>query len=291
MISSRLALPLALATCLLLAVGGYLAYENGLVPVPLVSDAPLYVAAAPDFGEDQAVLEALVPAGPDLDTFLANQSDLTLLARTPEGAWAGQLVEGLQRSRNGRRWRITLKAGFRLQDGSTLDAGRVASELAPPLAPSGATPRVLDGRTLELRFPARADDVPDRMAQWRVPGSGPFIRRGKNLVRFDGFLHGRAGLAGLRVDTDPALMASAAWAEGLVSRRWAWAAFPGRVDPEDMAKVRLAPYDEVHLKDGTVWFVSQKLRRFRPDRGPWPQTRLYGVWRGSMDLPRAGALE
>lgn len=282
---------LAILLLAALGAGGYLAYQNGLVPVPLVSDAPLYVPAAPEFGEDQAVLEALVPAGPGLEAFLANQSDLTLLARTPEGAWAGQLVEGLQRSRNGRRWRITLKAGLRLQDGSVLDAGRVGTVLAPALAVAGATPRVLDGRTLELRFPARAGEVPEWMAQWRVPGSGPFIRRGTGLVRFDGFLHGRAGLAGLTVDTDPARMASAAWAEGLVSRRWAWAAYPGRIEPEDMAKVRLAPYDEVHLKDGTVWFVSQKLRRFQPDRGPWPETRLFGVWRGSMDLPRAGALE
>jgi hypothetical protein len=282
---------LAILLLAALGAGGYLAYENGLVPVPLVSDAQLYVPAAPEFGEDQAVLEALVPAGPGLEAFLANQSDLTLLARTPEGAWAGQLVEGLQRSRNGRRWRITLTAGLRLQDGSVLDAGRVAVVLAPAMAVAGATPRVLDGRTLELRFPARAGEVPEWMAQWRVPGSGPFIRRGTGLVRFDGFLHGRAGLAGLTVDTDPARMASAAWAEGLVSRRWAWAAYPGKIEPADMAKVRLAPYDEVHLKDGSVWFVSQKLRRFQPDRGPWPETRLFGVWRSSMDLPRAGALE
>lgn len=287
----NLRLLLAILLLAALGVGGYLAYENGLVPVPLGSDAQLYVPAAPEFGEDQAVLEAAVPAGPALEAFLANQSDLTLLARTPEGAWAGQLVEGLQRSRNGRRWRITLKTGIRLQDGSMLDAGRVVAVLAPTMAVAGATPRVLDGRTLELRFPARASEVPEWMAQWRVPGSGPFVRRGTGLVRFDGFLHGRAGLAGLTVDTDPARMASTAWAEGLVSRRWAWAAYPGKVDPADMAKVRLAPYDEVHLKDGTVWFVSQKLRRFQPDRAPWPETRLFEVWRGSMDLPRAGALE
>lgn len=283
---------IVLATLLLagIAVAGYLAYQNSLVPVPLVSDAQLYVPAAPEFGEDQAVLEALVPAGPGLEAFLANQSDLTLLTRTPEGAWAGQLVDGLQRSRNDRRWRITLKAGFRLQDGSTLDAARASADLAQAFREAGARVRGIDSHTLELRFDARPSDVPDRLARWRIPGSGPFIRKGTALARFDGFTSGRAGLAGLRVETDPALLASAAWAQGLTSGRWAWAAYPGRIDPDDMAKVRLAPYDEVHLKDGSVWFVSQKLRRFRPDQGPWPETRLFGVWRGAMDLPRQGAL-
>ena len=283
---------IVLATLLLagLAATGWLAYQNGLVPVPLAPDGPLYVAAAPDFGEDHAVLEALVPAGPGLEAFLANQSDLALLARTPEGAWAGQLVDGLQRSRNGRRWRLVFKTEVRLQDGSWLDATRADAVLAADFHGAGARDRVLDGRTIELRFAARTEDVPERMARWRIPGSGPFIRKGTALARFDGFLRGRAGLAGLRVETDPALMASAAWAEGLRSGRWAWAAYPGRVEPDDMAKARLAPYDEVRLKDGTVWFVSRKLRRFRPEGGPWPETRLFGVWRGSMDLPRAGAL-
>lgn len=285
-------LRIVLATLLLaaLGVGGYLGYQNSLVPVPLASDAHLYVAATPDFGEDQAVLEAVMPAGPGLVAFLANQSDLTLLARTPQGAWAGQLVDGLQRSRNGRRWRITFKAGFRLQDGSTLDAARASADLAQAFRDAGARDRVLDGRTIELRFGSPTEDVPDVMGRWRIPGSGPFIRKGTTLARFDGFTFGRAGLAGLRVDTDPAQLASAAWAQGLVGGRWAWAAYPGGIDPDDMAKVRLAPYDEVHLKDGSVWFVSQRLRRFRPDQGPWPETRLFGVWRGSMNLPKAGAL-
>ncbi|HEX9011034.1 MAG TPA: hypothetical protein VF804_11770 [Holophagaceae bacterium] len=286
----NLRLLLAFLLLAALGVGGYLAYQNGLVPVPLASDGSLYVAATPDFGEDQAVLEALVPAGPGLEAFLANQSDLALLARTSEGAWAGQLADGLQRSRNDRRWRITFKAGFRLQDGAALDAARAAADLAQAFREAGARARAIDGRTLELRFDARTPDVPDRLARWRIPGSGPFIRKGETLIRFGGSTYGRAGLAGLRVETDPALMASAAWAQGLASGRWAWAAYPGRIEPDDMAKVRLAPYDEVHLKDGSVWFVSQKLRRFRPDRGPWPETRLFGVWRGSMDLPRAGAL-
>ena len=285
----RLVVPILLLA-LLGILGGIHLYQNGLVPVPLASDAPLYVSAAPDPGEDQAVLEALVPAGPALDTFLANQSDLTLLARGRHGALAGQLVSSLQRSRNGKRWRLTLRP-VRLQDGGTLDAARAQAALEPELAAAGASVRDVAPATLELRFRARRMEVPDLLLRWRIPGSGPFIRQGLALTRFDGFAHGRAGLAGLRVVTDPALMQSHAWAEGILAGRWAWAAYPGGVDPDDMARVRLTPYDEVHLSDGSVWFVSQKLRRFWPDRGPWPETRLFGTWRGDMNLSRVGALD
>jgi hypothetical protein len=133
--------------------------------------------------------------------------------------------------------------------------------------------------------------VPALLARCRIPGSGPFVRHGLVLRRFDGFMHGRAGIAGLVVVTDPAALTGPAWAEGLVSARWAWAAYPGKVDPADMARVRLAPYDQVRLSDGSVWFLSRKLRRFRPDRGAWPDARLFGVWRGSMNLPISGETE
>jgi hypothetical protein len=118
-----------------------------------------------------------------------------------------------------------------------------------------------------------------------VPGSGPFVRQGTSLVRFDGFIHGKAGVVGLTVDTEPTHRESRAWAEGLASARWAWAVFPGNILPEDMAKVRLAPYDEIHLKDGSVWFLSRRLRRLRPQAEDWTHTRLFGAWKGAMDLP------
>ena len=286
--SWRLLLPVFVAC--LLAAGGYLAYGWGLVPVPLAPVGSLYTPPAPEPGEDQAVLEALVPDGSALEAFLANQADLTLLARTRDGALAGQLLSGLERSRNGRRWRLVFRP-FRLQDGSLLGAARARAALAPALAAAGAQARVVDPGTLELRFRSRREDVPGLLLRWRIPGSGPFIRHGLDLARFDGFALGRAGIAGLRVSTDPARMQGAAWAAGILSGRWAWAAYPGAVDPDDMARVRLAPYDEVHLSDGSVWFVSQQLRRFWPDRGDWPDARLFGVWRGSMDLSRQGALE
>src|SRR5512140_1453986 len=89
---------------LVLAGAGYWVYQNTLVPVPLAEGRELYVPANPEFGEDAARLEVLMPSGPGVEAFLANQSDLTLVERTPGGAWAGQLLAGLQVSRHGRRW-------------------------------------------------------------------------------------------------------------------------------------------------------------------------------------------
>ena len=55
--------------------------------------------------------------------------------------------------------------------------------------------------------------------------------------------------------------------------------------PEDMARVRLAPYDELRMKDGSVWFLSRRMRRLRPEQEDWTRTRLFGAWKGAMDLP------
>jgi hypothetical protein len=275
----------ALGLAAVLGVGGYLWYQDTLVPVPLAPGQALFVTARPEFGEDQVVAEALMPAGAKLDALLAAQSDLSPLAPAPDGGWAGQLLGGLQGSRHGKRWRLTILPGWRLQDGALLDAARLAQALAPEAGRLGGTVRPVDGAAVELRFPVRRDEVPTLLAQWRVPGTGPFRREGLRLVRFEGFIHGRAGLAGLQVSTDPAQMESRAWAEGLAAARWAWAAFPGKVEPEDMAKVRLAPYDEVRMKDGSVWFLSRRMRRLRPDAADWTRTPLFGAWKGAMDLP------
>lgn len=269
---------------LLAGVLGIWRYRDTLVPVPLATDQALFEPAQPDFGEDQAVLEALMPAGGGLQAFLAAQSDLTPLVRSG-GEWTGQLLSSLEGARHGRRWRLGVRPGWRMQDGTLLDARRLAGALAPELAQAGGEARVIDGAILELRFRNRQDEVPALLARWRVPGSGPFRREGTTLTRFDGFARGRTGLAGLRVATDPALFESRAWAGGLAGGRWAWAVFPGRVEPEDMAKARLAPYDQVRMKDGSVWFLSRRLRRLRPDVEDWARTRLFGVWRGAMDLP------
>jgi len=276
-----------IAALVLAALGGtaYVTYQDSLIPVPLAVNPNLYIKAVPEFGEDGVVLEALLLGGPKVETFLRTQSDLALVERTPEGSWAGPLLTGLQRSRHGRRWRLSLKAGWPLQDGTTLDATRAAQTLPGAPSPPPSEVRIIDAGTLELRWQEGRDSLLELLSQWRIPGSGPFRRQAGQLHRFDGSALGRTGLAGLAVVTDPALLESRAWAQGLASARWAWAVFPGHITPEDMARVRLAPYDEFRMQDGSVWFLSRRLRRFRPDAEDWTRTRLFGAWKGAMDLP------
>jgi hypothetical protein len=281
---ARLALSIALVLSALV-VAGYLAYQDTLVPIPLLEGRERYVKASPEFGEDSARLDVLMPAGPGLDAFLTAQSDLTLVENTSTGAWAGQLASGLQATRHGRRWRMKVRTGWPMQDGSRLDATRVATALGPGVQRMGGEVRIIDPATLDLQFKSRQHDPLGWLSRWRVPGTGPFIRQGNTLTRFDGFIHGRAGFAALTVVTDPAFMESRAWAEGLAAARWAWAVFPGKVTPEDMAKVRLAQYDEFRMKDGSVWFLSRRMRRLRPHAEDWTRTRIFGVWKGAMDLP------
>jgi hypothetical protein len=264
---------------------GYWVYQDTLVPVPLAEGVDLFVKASPEFGEDSTHLEALLPAGQQVETFLANQSDLTLLQPMPGGVWAGQLVSGLQASRHGLRWRITLRQGWRMQNGGTLDAAEVKLALRDSATGLGGDIRIIDGTTVELRFKDRPKDLMNDLAHWRMPGTGPFIRKGYTLTRFDGFICGKAGVEGVTVYTNPVLMDGHAWAEGLASGRWAWAAFPERIAAFDMVKARLVAYDEIHLKDGSVWFLSQRMRRLRPQTEDWTRTRLFGVWKGATNLP------
>ncbi len=270
---------------LLAGLLGYLKYQDTLVPIPLASEQPLFVAAAPEFGQEGAVLEALLPAGDKVQAFLANQADLALLETGPGGERVGQLLSDLSVTRHGRRWRLKVRGGWRLQGGGQLDGARLAEAIGPAVARRGGELRLPEPATVELWFPARPMGLLAELGQWRVPGTGPFQRRGSSLRRFDGFTHGRAGMAGLELSTDPALLESRAWAQGLVTGRWAFTVFPGAIAPEDMARVRLAPYDELRMKDGTVWFLSRRLRRLRPNAEDWPRTRLFGAWQGAMELP------
>ncbi len=279
-------LRLALAALLLLGLGAgaWLAWQNGLEAVPLADGRKLYVPAAPEFQEDTAQVAVLLPAGAGVEALLVTQSDLPLLEKGPNGL-AGLLIAEAAASRHGRRWRLTVRPGWRLQDGSTLDAARLLAAVAPRVASLGGEGSALDPATVELRFKTRPASLPAAFLDWRMPGSGPFVRSGATLTRFDGFVLGRAGLAAVAVISDPALLQSGAWAAGLSARRWAWAAFPGGMAPADMARARTAPYDELHLKGGTVWFLSRRLRRLRPDPTDWTRTRLFGAWQGAMDLP------
>ena len=280
----RLLLVAALALGLLGAAGWWL-YQDGLVPVPLADGAGLFIPARPEFGEDQARVEAVLPAGERTEAFLSMQSELPLVRSNPSGGWTGVLARDLAVSRNGRRLRCHLRPGWRLQQGGELDAAGLKAFWAPLEARMGFQARVIDTASVEIRFGERSTDAVAWLSRWLVPGTGPFIRQGSTLTRFDGFIHGRAGLAEIRVLTDPALRESRTWADGLASGRWAWASFPGRVAPEDMARVRLAPYDELRMKDGSVWFLSRRMRRLRPDPEDWTRTRLFGAWKGAMDLP------
>jgi len=269
----------------LLGLGGFMTWQDTLIPVPLAEGKGLFVPASPEYGEETARLEAVMPAGPGVEAFLSHQSALTLLEKTSAGGWTEQLAVGLQTSRHGRRWRVVLRPGWRMQDGSTLEAAQVQKVLGPEVARLGGELRAIDATNLEFRFKTRRDDLPTLSLAWRIPGSGPFVRRGNTLSRFEAFTPGKTGIAELTVVTDPAALESHAWAQGLASGRWAWAVFPGQIAPEDMAKVRLAPYDEIRMKDGSVWFLSRRLRRLRPDREDWTRTRLFGAWKGAMDLP------
>ncbi len=278
---------LALAVLLAAALGitGYFFYQEGLVPVPLAEGADLFVPAKPEYGEDQARMEVVMPAGARTEAFLVGQSALPLVRSNASGGWIGVLARELAISRNGRRLRCQLRPGWRLQQGGNLEASNLKAFWTPIEERMGFQTRVLDAATVELRFGERPSNVAVWLSRWFIPGTGPFIQQGSTLTRFDGFIHGRAGIAEIKVLTDPALRESRAWADGLASARWAWAVFPGQVTPEDMARVRLAPYDELRMKDGSVWFLSRRLRRLRPDQEDWTRTRLFGAWKGSMDLP------
>lgn len=280
----RLILIAALALGLLGAAGWWL-YQDGLVPVPLADGAELFLPARPEFGEDQARVEAVLPPGERTEAFLARQSALPLVRSDPSGGWTGVLAKDLAVSRHGRRLRCHLRPGWRLQQGGVLDASSLQAFWAPMAEKMGFQTKVVDASTLEIRFRERSADAPTWLSRWLIPGTGPFIQQGTTLTRFDGFIHGRAGLAEIRILTDPELRESRAWADGLASARWAWAVFPGQVTPEDMARVRLAPYDEIRMKDGSVWFLSRRMRRLRPEVEDWTRTRLFGIWKGAMDLP------
>lgn len=84
---------------------------------------------------------------------------------------------------------------------------------------------------------------------------------------------------------DPGLLEGHRWATDITAGRYALAVYPGGVAPDDMAKVRSAPYDQIHMKDGSVWFISRRMRRLHPNLSDWSRTSLYGAWQADMDLP------
>lgn len=280
------------------AGGGWWWWQEQLQPIPLKPDAELFELANTEGEQGQAALQILVPDSPRLRSFLRKQALEPLFEPAEGGGLTGLLAAELLHSRHDKRWRVKPKPGLRMQDGRVLDAAWLVATF-PAWAPA------------ELKADLKASSVEDGYAQFRfqhpqpkvsellatapvfdptqpTQGTGPFRGgpEGLSLTRNELFRHGSAGFASLQVVTDPALMEGRAWADGLAAARWAWTTFPGKVEPDDMARVRNAPYDEVRMKDGTVWFISRKLRRMKPVKSDWTSTRLFGVWRAEADLVR-----
>ncbi len=289
-------LALACAALLGLGAGGWWLWQEGLEPLPLAPEGDLWEKANPEGDQDQARVEILLPEGPKAQAFLRAQA-LEPLLEKGEAGWTGLLAEAAWRSRHAKRWRFKLRPGLRFQDGRPLDAAVLAVSFqawAPAaLKADLREARAVDG-VAEFRFRHAQPGAAEALAAAPVRdaltglGTGPFrlSTDGRSLERADFFRHGRSGLAALQWVSDPAALAGQAWAEALVAKRWAFAIFPGSVPGEAMAAVRLAPYDEVRLSDGTVWFVSRRLRRFRPEASDWTRTRLFGVWRADYELVR-----
>ena len=292
----------ALLSLAALGGAGYWWDRNHLVPVPLASDDALFTPANPDPGQNQAKLELLLPQGPGLHAFVLRQVGEPLFLPGPGDGWTGLLAESLWASPNHRHWRVRLRQAVRLHDGHLMDARWALTALhrleEGPFQ-AGAKASIADDRTFDLDFHApwelmRTLAQPSAVllsgSGLHAVGTGPFKLMTTPdgdffLARFEGFRHGDAAIAELHMPEDPSLMEGHAWAQALVSRRYAWAVFPGNVPPDDMAAVRNAPYDPVRVKDGTVWFISRRMRRLHPDLSDWTRTSFYGVWQADMDLP------
>ena len=291
----------ALLALAAVGAGGYWWSRNHLVEVPLASDEGLFTRANPDPGQEQAKLEILLPQGPGLHAFVLGQVGEPLFAPAGDG-WTGMLAESLWASPNHRHWRVRLRQAVRLHDGQLMNARWALLALhrleGGPFQ-AGASASVKDDRTFDLDFPApwellRTLGSPSAVmltgTGFHAVGTGPFKLATDPggevfLARFDGYRHGNAGIAEVRFPEDPQVLEGHRWAQDMTARRYAWSVFPGGVAPDDMAAVRLAPYDQVRVQDGTVWFVSRRMRRLHPDGADWTRTSLFGAWQADMDLP------
>ncbi len=285
-----------------LAAGGFWWSRNRLLPVPLASDASLFVAPNPDPGQNQASLQLLLPSGPGLHAFVIHQVGEPLFVSSADGGWTGMLAEAAWASPNHRHWRVRLRQAVRLHDGHLLEprwALAALRHMSEGPFQAGAKGTVVDDRTFDLDFPEPWEALQRLSSPGAVLltgsgphaiGSGPFrlaTTPGGDtyLARFDGYRHGNAAIAEVHTPEDPALLEGHRWATDIVAGRYALAVYPGSVPPDDMAKVRSASYDQLRMKDGSIWFISRRMRRLHPDLTDWTRTALFGAWQADMDLP------
>ena len=94
-------LRLALAALLLLGLGAgaWLAWQNGLEPVPLADGRKLYVPAAPEFQEELARAEVLLPAGPGVEALLLTADRVRGPSVGPKGRVPPQVWATIELSR------------------------------------------------------------------------------------------------------------------------------------------------------------------------------------------------
>ncbi len=286
---------------LLLAGGLWWWKRNHLAEIPLAAEEDYYEPSDPGYGRDEVTLEVLLPEGPKLQAFLRRQVGETLIGKSMDGKLVGLVADHVSGSENLRHWRIHLKAGLQRHDGATADAAWLMEALrSMPSSPFGgadpATGKVKDPLTLDLDF-KEGQDLQKLLLNDQsllitgsgnhAVGTGPFQfapEGGMTLVRNMAFRSGKAGFTALKVDTDPALMESGAWATAMAANRYAWSIFPSQVQAEDMVRVRTLPYQEIRYRDGSVLFVNTRLRRFRTDRRDWSKVRLYSLWVGDLNM-------
>ena len=275
---------------------GWWLWQEQLELLPLAPEADLWEKPNPEGEQDMAQLEILLAASPGAQALLRNQCYEPLLEQN-EGRWTGILAEAAWHSRHEKRWRFKPRPGLRFQDGRALDAAALVATF-PAWAPAELRAdlkksQVVDGMA-EFRFQHAQPMAPQAFASAAVKdaltglGTGPYRLSpdGTTLERSDFFRHGRAGFQSLKLITDPAAMEGSAWAASLIAKRWAIAQYPGKVPGEAMAQVRLGAYDDERMADGSVWFISRRLRRLRPVKADWAHTRLFGVWRADYELQR-----
>ncbi len=277
------------------ALGWWLWMEQ-LQPLPLAAETELWEKPNPEGEQDMAQLEILLAPGPGAQALLRNQCFEPLLEKQ-DGQWTGILAEAAWHSRHEKRWRFKPRTGLRFQDGRALDAAALVATF-PAWAPEAfkvdlKKSQVVDGMA-EFRFQHPQPGAAEALALAPVRdaltglGTGPFriSSDGTTLERSDFFRHGRAGFQSLKLTTDPQALEGTAWAASLLAKRWAIAQYPGKVPGEAMAQVRLGAYDDLRMADGTVWFISRRLRRLRPLKADWAHTRFFGVWRADYELQR-----